>query len=117
MNTQGFSLLEKQLLALHFNGSYLSNFDFKHIAEEIGIDIDLADREKMLKHLLKEAAKAGKMADFVAATTKLFMRRIHRYQAWMEHFPEATQIITTYIQKTRSTILLLQQHLSTNPYE
>ena len=117
MNTQGFSLLEKQLLALHFNGTYLSNFDFKHIAEEIGIDIDLADREKMLKHLLKEAAKAGKMADFVAATTKLFMRRIRRYQAWMELYPEAQEIITSYIQKTRSTIMLLQQRMQINPYE
>ena len=115
--TQGFSLLEKQLLALHFNGSYLSNFDFKHIAEEIGIDIDLADREKMLKYLIKKADETQKMADFVAAITQLLMQRIHCYQRWIELYPEAQEIIAPYMQKTRSTIMLLQQHMHTNSYE
>ncbi len=114
---QGFSLLEKQILALHFNGTYLSNFDFKRIAEQIGLDIDLADREKMLKVLLKKAAEEGKNAELVAAFTQMLSNRIQAYRALMERYPEAKEVIMPYIQKTRSTIMLLQQRLSANPYE
>ena len=113
----GFSLLEKQILALHYNGSYLSNFDFKDIAEKIGIEIDLADREKMLKNLIKKANEENKFLDFVAAMTQMLNNRIKEYNELAALHPKSKEIITSYIQKTRSTIMLLQQRARTNPYE
>jgi len=114
---QGFSLLEKQILALHYNGTYLSNFDFKKIAEEIGVEIDLADREKMLKTLLKKAAETGKMAQLASAMAALVQKRIAYYNNLLQRYPKAKDVILPYIQKSRSTIMLLQQRSRMNPYE
>ncbi|BCD68908.1 hypothetical protein [Nitratiruptor sp. YY09-18] len=113
----GISLLEKQILALHYNGTYITNFDFKKAGEEIGIEVDLADREKMLKYLLKNANEAGKMPQLAQALATLMQKRIATYNKLLENYPNAKDIIVQYIQKTRSTIMLLQQRARMNPYE
>ncbi|SMC08634.1 hypothetical protein [Nitratiruptor tergarcus] len=117
MRQQGFSLLEKQILALHYNGSYITNFEFQQLAQEIGIDLDLADREKMLKTLLKKAMEENKMVQLIAAFTKLLNSRIQEYTTLANRYPYAQDIIGSYIQKTRATLMLLQQRARMNPYE
>ena len=111
------SLFEKQLLALHYNGSYITNFELGRIAQSIDIELDLADREKMLKALLKKAQEQDKMADLVQALTRLLNKRIDEYGELLQLHPKAKDVIGSYIQKTRSTIMLLQQRLRMNPYE
>ena len=113
---QGFALLEKQILALHYNGSYITNFEFGQIAKNIGIELDLADREKMLKNLLKKTIEAHKENELIAEFAKLLNSRILDYQRLAQLHPEAKEIIGEYIQKTRSTLMLLQQRLRSNPY-
>jgi len=117
MHNQGFSLLEKQILALHYNGIYISNFDFKKIADIIGIELDLADREKMLKTLLKKTKEANKENELMQAFSELFSKRVKEYQALINRFPEASEAIMPWIQKSRSIMMLLQQRLRMSPYE
>ena len=117
MHNSGFSMLEKQLLALHFNGSYISNFDFKEIAKKIGVEVDLADREKMFKNLLKIAREENKEAELYRAISDLLVERMEEYRQLSELYPKARDILGSYIQKTRSTIMLLQQRSRMNPYE
>ncbi len=114
---EGFNIFEKQILALHYNGSYISSFEFQQIGKEAGIEVDLADREKMLKVLLKKAQEEDKLPQLIQAFTKLLNSRIMEYQNFLQLFPDAKEVIGEYIQKTRSTMLLLQQRLRMNPYE
>ncbi|MRI59125.1 MAG: hypothetical protein C6H99_06445 [Epsilonproteobacteria bacterium] len=111
------NLFEKQLLALHYNGSYITNFDLKRIAQNIGIELDLADREKMLKALLKKVQEENKTPQLIQAFTKLLNERIQEYNELSQLHPNAKEIIGSYIQKTKATIMLLQQRLRMNPYE
>ncbi len=113
---QGFALFEKQLLALHYNGSYITNFEFRDIAQKIGLDLDLADREKMLKNLLKMAVQEHKEAELIQEMTKLLNSRIEEYRNLANMHPECSNVLSDYIQKTRSTIMLLQHRLRMNPY-
>ncbi len=117
MRREGFSLLEKQILALHYNGSYITNFELQELGRAIGIAIDLADREKMLKNLLKRAMEEEKMAQLATAFAKLCNSRIAEYSALAKRYPKAQDIINSYIQKTRATVMLLQQRARMNPYE
>ncbi|BCD61102.1 MULTISPECIES: hypothetical protein [unclassified Nitratiruptor] len=114
---QGFSIFEKQILALHYNGTYITNFEFQQIAKEAGLEVDLADREKMLKTILQQAKAKNKELELIGAFTKLLNNRIKTYQDLLQQFPESKEIIGGYIQKTRSTMMLIQQRLRTNPYE
>ncbi len=115
--SNSFSLLEKQLLALHYNGSYITNFEMQEVARDIGLQIDLADREKMLKKLLQQASEHNKLSELATRLIKLLNDRLQTYQLLLQRFPNSASIIQTYIQKTRSTQLLVQQRLRTNPYE
>ncbi len=112
----GFSLLEKQILALHYNGTYINNFEFQKIAKSIGIDLDLSDREKMLKNLIKKVKEEHKERPFIATMTKFLQGRIKQYEELLASHPQSKEIVMPYIQKTRSTILLLQQRFMANPY-
>ncbi len=113
----GFSLLEKQILALHFCGSYITNFEFRTIGEKVGIEVDLADREKMLKNLVRIAKERGKEAELFGAVAALLQERIKEYEALAKSHPDAADTIADYIQKGRSTIMLLRHRAKANPYE
>ncbi len=113
----GFSMLEKQILALHFSGSYITNFEFKKIAQEVGIEVDLADREKMLKNMLRLAKEQNKEAALFSAIANLLQERLKTYTELGNTYENARDIIMSYIQKTRSTIMLLNQRARMNPYE
>jgi len=113
----GFSLLEKQILGLHYCGSYITNFELRRIGEQIGIETDLADREKMLKNLIKTARENAKEAELFAAIAGLLQERIKEYEALAKSHPDAADAIADYIQKGRSTIMLLRHRAKANPYE
>ncbi len=110
-------MLEKQLLALHYSGSYITNFEFKEIADSLGLEVDLADREKMVKNLLKTSGEQNRQKELFDAVCELLQKRIKEYQQLLELYPDAKDIVGGYIQKTRSTIMLLQQRSRMNPYE
>ncbi|MRI83854.1 MAG: hypothetical protein C6I00_05465 [Nitratiruptor sp.] len=112
-----FSLLEKQILALHFSGSYISNFEFKQIGHSIGIEIDLADREQMLKNLITKAKELHKEAQLFQAIATLIQERIDHYEKWRQTYPQGRPIIDEYIKKGRNTIALLEQKARMATYE
>jgi len=112
-----FSLLEKRILALHFSGSYITNFEFKTIGQKVGLEVDLADREKMLKTLFKQAKEKNKEPQLLEAIAEVLQERLQNYRELAQNHPKAKEVVEEYIQKCRSTIMLLGQKARISHYE
>jgi len=107
----GSGFFQKRLLALHYNGVYISNFDLQKIASNIGIELDLAQREKMLTHLLKLAKEQGKLEQLKEELIFLLEKRSREFVKLAQLYPQAKEILLNYVHKTSSTIAWLKDSI------
>ncbi|NPA04127.1 MAG: hypothetical protein GXO61_04620 [Epsilonproteobacteria bacterium] len=105
------SFFEKRILALHYNGVYISNFDLQKVASAIGIELDLAQREKMLKSLLKKAKEEGKSEILLQELIELLQRRKKNYLELAYLYPASKEILLNYVNKTDATIEWLKDSI------
>ncbi|WP_200762897.1 hypothetical protein [Nitrosophilus alvini] len=114
----GFSLLEKQILAVFYSGCYITNKELMKAGKEAGINnIDLCDRDLMLKKLIAEANKKDNLPALFTQISKILNERIKNYSELLHTYPASKEVISKWIQKARSTDLLLKQRMRANPYE
>ena len=116
-NLNKYSHLTKQILALHFSGAYITNKEFVEIGRNIGIEIDLADREKVFKNILSKAIEQKKEEDFFSEISKLLKKRFDEYKKLSNEFPNSKEIIHVWMQKLKSIDMLIRQRARMNVYE
>lgn len=112
-----YSQLHKQFMAIYFSGIYVSNFELKKIADAVGFEVDLSDRDKMFHTMIGLAKEQEKMPQFIGACVALIKGRIEGYIALSERFPDSKNVIHQWIHKANSTILLLQREVRVSAYE
>ncbi len=112
-----YSMLIKQILALHFSGCYISNKEFVEIGKKIEIVIDLSDRETVFKNLLSIAIQQNKEVELFNALSYLLKQRFDEYSKLAKDFPNASDVIQKWMHKLRSIDMLIKQKIRMNPYE
>ena len=112
-----YSMLTKQILALHFSGAYITNKEFVELGKKIGIDVDLADRESVFKKILSKAVEQNKEAEFFNEISAILKNRYKEYKKIADDFPNSSEIIKNWMQKLRSIDMLIKQKIRMNMFE
>ncbi|WP_281951695.1 hypothetical protein [Nitrosophilus kaiyonis] len=116
-NIDKYSMLTKQILALHFSGTYITNKEFIELGKKIGIDVDLADRETVFKKILSKAIEENIEAEFFNELSNVLKSRFDEYKKLADEFANSSEIIKEWMQKLRSLDMLIKQRARMSIYE
>jgi len=108
--------LERQLMALFYSGVYITNADLVRVAKEMGLELPLKERMALLKEMMHEAYENNLKPQMIQGFTALIQERVKIYQDYAQAFPTAAPLIGQWLQKARSTLMLLQRELRSDPY-
>ncbi len=107
-----YETLEKQLLSLFHSGIYISSYDIMQLGKAIGYDLPLKERNILLSKLLGDAKKDNKTKELFAAISAFIMHRAMQYTELGNNHPHARPIISAWLQKAKSTDLLIKREAS-----
>ncbi|WP_353661611.1 hypothetical protein [Hydrogenimonas sp. SS33] len=108
--------LERQLMALFYAGVYITNADIVQVGRGMGLELPLKDRMALLKDLMHEAHENNLKPQMIQGFMALIQERMKIYQEYAQAFPAAAPLIGQWLQKARSTVMLLQRELRSDPY-
>ncbi len=109
--------LERQLMAVFYSGVYLTNADLVNVGKSLDLDLPLKDRMALLKEIMRHAHDNNMQIQMLQAFVRLLQERSATYNELSQNFPAAAPLINQWIQKARSTIMLLQREMRSSPYE
>lgn len=116
INTKIIFLAQK-LLSVHYSGMYLTAFDIATIAEKIGYDSIVGNREEMMVGLLNYADEEGKLDTVSTYFSEIVIDRCTHYEALLENYPDAKVSISPWILKSRNVSNLFAQAQQKSPYD
>ena len=111
-----YGAIERQLMAVHYCGVYITNADIVRIAEGMGYTFGLKNRTSLLKDLMHEAYESGRTPEMLQAFSRLLQERASGYQALAKSFPASASVLHDMIQKARATVMLMQREMRGDPY-
>jgi len=109
--------VENHLLALFYSGVYITNAEMVKVGKSLGLDLPMKDRTALLKHIMRYAHDNDLKPQMLLGFIGVIKSRIESYEMLAKEFPQAKNVIAGWIQKARSTVLLLQREMRINPYE
>jgi hypothetical protein len=109
--------LAQKLLSVHYSGMYLTGFDIATIADKIGYDSIVGNREEMMVGLLNYADEEGKLGDISTYFSSIVEDRCNHYENLRENYPQAVQSINPWILKARNVHALFTQAQHKSPYD
>jgi len=109
--------VERHLMALFYSGVYVTNADIVKVGKLLGLELPLKDRMALLKQLMHHAHENSMKPKMMQGFIELLKERTKVYNNLAQNFPTTAPIIQQWIQKARSTIMLLQREMRSNPYE
>ncbi|WOE70016.1 hypothetical protein RZR97_00170 [Hydrogenimonas thermophila] len=109
--------VERHLMALFYSGVYVTNADIVKVGKLLGLDLPLKDRMALLKQIMYHAHENNMKSQMMQGFIQLLQERTKIYNDLAQNFPTAAPLIQQWIQKARSTIMLLQREMRSNPYE
>jgi len=109
--------VERHLMALFYSGVYVTNADIVKVGKLLGLDLPLKDRIALLKQLMHHAHENNMKPHMMQGFIQLLQERTKIYNDLAQNFPSTAPLIQQWIQKARSTIMLLQREMRSNPYE
>ena len=112
-----FTALENHFLNTYYSGLYLSQSDLIGIGKKIGISMAMNSREMLIKQLLNDSDKKGKITQTIALLGTLVDERIQEYQRLSIDYPNSRPLMTKLAQKASGTKNLLARESRGNPYE
>ena len=112
-----FFSLENHFLNTFFSGLYLSAADFIRIGRDNGIPLTMHSREMLIKDLLNNSDKEGKLEGVVASLNAVIDERINVYHRLSLEYPGARGPLARLAQKATGTKSLLARESRGNPYE
>lgn len=107
-----YETLEKQLLSLFRSGLYISSHDIVQLGKTIGYDLPLKERNILLSKLLGEAKKDNKIKSLFDAVSALIKHRAMQYTELGNMHPHARPLISLWLQKAKSTDLLIKREMA-----
>ena len=113
---ESYGIIERQLMALFYCGVYITNADLVEIGAEMGYEYGLKNRVSLLKDLMHDAYEEGRVPEMLRHLTRLLQERAGEYQRLAGDFPAAAGILHEMIQKARSTAMLMQREMRSDPY-
>jgi hypothetical protein len=112
-----FTALENHFLNTFFSGLYISSTDFIAIGKKVEMKIEMNSREMLIKELLNESDKNGKLQQVIALLNALIDERIQQYHRLSIDYPGAMQPLARLAQKANGTKSLIARESRGNPYE
>ena len=109
--------VERHLMALFYSGVYVTNADIVKVGKLLGLDLPLKDRMALLKQIMHHAHENNMKPQMMQGFIQLLQERTKIYNDLAQNFPTTAPLIQQWIQKVRSTIMLLQREMRSNPYE
>jgi len=109
--------VERQLMAVYYSGVYITNADIVHVGKTLGLELPLKDRMALLKQLMRHAHDNDMKTQMMRGFVQVLQNRAKVYQQLAQDFPKAAPLLGQMIQKARSTAMLLQREMRSNPYE
>jgi len=109
--------VERHLMALFYSGVYVTNADIVKVGKLLDLELPLKDRIALLKQIMHHAHENNMKSQMMQGFIQLLQERTKIYNDLAQNFPSAAPLIQQWIQKTRSTIMLLQREMRSNPYE
>jgi len=109
--------VERHLMALFYSGVYVTNADIVKVGKLLGLELPLKDRMALLKQIMYHAHENNMKPQMIQGFIQLLQERTKIYNDLAQNFPSSAPLIQQWIQKARSTIMLLQREMRSNPYE
>ncbi len=109
--------VERHLMAVFYSGVYVTNADIVKVGKSLGLDLPMKDRMALLKQIMRHAYENNMKAQMMQGFIQLLQERTKTYHTLAQNFPAAAPLMQQWIQKARSTTLLLQREMRSNPYE
>jgi len=109
--------VERHLMAVFYAGVYITSADIVKIGKSLGLDLPMKERLALLKQIMKHAHENNMKPQMMQGFIQLLQERAKIYNDLAQNFPTAAPLIQKWIQKARSTALLLQREMRSNPYE
>lgn len=112
-----YESLEKHILSVYRSGVYVSSHDLVEIGKTLEYDLPLKERDILLKKMLGDAKKEGKLTELLDQLSLLLKRRAQVYtQLGNEHSP-ASEMTSQWLHKIKSTDLLIKREAAKRQYE
>jgi len=108
--------IERHLMAVYYSGVYITNADIVHVGKSMGLDMAMKDRLALLKDLMHHAHETGTKAQMMQGFIVILQERSNTYGELAQNFPAAAPLLQNMMQKARSTALLLQREMRSDPY-
>lgn len=116
-NQSDYETLEKHILSAHHSGVYVSSHDLVQIGRELGYDPGYKERDILLKRMLGDAKQDGKLTDLLAKLGQLLKKRAQIYTQLGNEHMAARDMISEWLQKAKSTDLLIKREAAKAHYE
>ncbi len=91
--------IKKEMLAPARCGVYFSKLDIKVIGLMIGEDVQVKERRRMLRDILRSVTSKDEFKSFIDAVDEVANSKIKVYNELMEHFPSSKDIFQTKKEK------------------
>jgi hypothetical protein len=108
--------VERHLMAVYYSGVYITNADIVRVGKMVGLDLAMKDRLALLKDLMHHAHETGTKAQMMQGFITILQERSKTYGELAQNFPAAAPLLQSMMQKARSTALLLQREMRSDPY-
>ena len=104
-----YESLEKHILSVYHSGVYISSHDLVVIGRELGYDLPLKERGRLLKKMLGNARDDGKLSSLLGELALLLKRRAQIYVKLGNEHTKAREAISVWLHKAKTTDLLIKR--------
>ncbi len=112
-----YETLEKQILSVYHSGVYITSHDLVQIGAQLEYDLPLKERDILLKKLLGDAKKDGKLVLLLQKIGALLKHRAEIYTKLGNNHMPAREPISQWLHKAKSTDLLIKREIQKAEYE
>ncbi len=111
-----FTALENHFLNTYFSGLYLSQSDLISLAQALGLNMYMNNREMLIKQLLNDCDQKGLLPQLMSALMALIDERVEEYHRLSLDYPQSHTILARLAQKANGTKNLIARENRGNPY-
>jgi len=112
-----YDSLEKHILSVFHSGVYISSHDLVTIGRELEYDYPLKERDILLRRMLGDTKKDGRLTELLAKLAQLLKQRAQTYTQLGNDYMALREIISTWLQKAKTTDRLIKSEIAKAHHE
>jgi len=112
-----YDSLEKHILSVFHSGVYISSHDLVTIGRELEYDYPLKERDILLRRMLGDTKKDGRLTELLAKLAQLLKQRAQTYTQLGNDYMAMREIISIWLQKAKTTDKLIKSEIAKAHYE